>query len=64
MVAGDRIRAERRNRGLTRTQLAKMLGVTAQGVCRWENGVIEPSDDMKIKLHDMFGIPYSAYRMI
>lgn len=64
MAAGDRIRAERRSRGLTRTQLGQMLGVTMHCVSRWENGVIEPSDDMKIKLHDLFGIPYSVYRMI
>lgn len=41
--SGDRLRALRRNIGLTRTQLAAGVGVTEPTVGTWERGEFEPS---------------------
>lgn len=35
---GDRIRAQRKGRGLTQEQLAKLLSVTKSAVSQWEDG--------------------------
>ena len=37
-VIGDRIKKYRVEKGITQEQLGQLLGVTTQGVSRWERG--------------------------
>jgi transcriptional regulator with XRE-family HTH domain len=41
IIGGELIRAEREKRGLTQTQLARILGVTHSAVSHWESGRTE-----------------------
>ena len=40
--------------GYTQVSLAKKLGVSKQAVSNWENGNIQPSIDMLIRIADLF----------
>jgi DNA-binding XRE family transcriptional regulator len=52
-----RLRNERRRRGLSRQEVAKMLGVTRQAVDSWERGISLPSFPQLITICDVFGWP-------
>ena len=36
---GDKIKALRKQRGITQEQLAESIGISFQAVSKWENGV-------------------------
>lgn len=61
MTVAEKIKAERERRGLSLAQFGEQLGVTRQAVCNWELGVTKPNDDMRIKLHEIFGFSYSIF---
>ena len=42
--------------GYTQVSLAKKLGVSKQAVSNWENGNIQPSIDMLIRIADLFSV--------
>lgn len=61
MTIGEKIRQERTRQGLSMAQFGDKLGVTRQCINQWELDINKPSDDMKIKIHDVLGWPYSIF---
>lgn len=55
MVA-DRIKGLREQRGLTQTELAKLLGITRSGVNAWEMGISTPSTQYIVELSLIFKV--------
>lgn len=55
MFAG-RIKELRTSMGLNQVDFAKKLNVTKQSVSNWENGNIQPSIDMLIKIATVFSV--------
>lgn len=55
-VIGLRIKEERMRQGLSRDQLAMMLGVTPQAVAKWESGKGAPSQARLEKVGAVLGI--------
>ena len=55
-MLSERIRELRKASGMTQVALAKELGVTKQCVSNWENGNIQPSVDMLVRLALRFGV--------
>ena len=61
----ENIVAARKKLGLTQSQLAKMLGVSAQAVSKWERGISCPdislldeiANALQISLSALLGIP-------
>lgn len=51
---GDRLRGRRMDLGLRQKDVAKLLGVTEDSVCYWENGRVRPSRSMLTKLIEFF----------
>lgn len=49
MKLGDKIRIHRKAKGLTQTELGKMLGVKVNAVSKWECGRVEDIPTSKIK---------------
>ena len=47
---GDQLRAKRMDLGLYQRQVAKLLGVTEDTVCYWENGRVKPSAQQQAKI--------------
>lgn len=52
------VRALRVNKGLTQSELAKMLGVNKKTVGAWENGKSMPSLDKVEPLCSILGVKY------
>lgn len=50
MDKGERIKSLRESKGITQTELAKMIGTTKQNVYKYENGIITniPSDKIEL----------------
>ena len=57
---GNLICEQRRRRGLSQSQLADMLGLSAKAVSKWENGYAKPTTDTLRKLAKIFGMDVSA----
>ncbi|MBE6725146.1 MAG: helix-turn-helix transcriptional regulator [Ruminococcaceae bacterium] len=57
---GTKIRAYRRDTGLTQAQLGARLGVTGNTVNNWEAGRTEPSRKIRLKLALMIGKAQNA----
>jgi transcriptional regulator with XRE-family HTH domain len=53
---GEKIRALREQKALTRSQLASELGVTTPAIHHLENGTRKPSFEMLVKLCNTFGV--------
>lgn len=51
-----RLRALRKEKGLTQTDLGNLLGITVSAYGNYELGQREPSIEMLIKLADYFGV--------
>lgn len=49
-VVGERIRKLREKKGMTQTELAKILGVSRQAVNNYETGDAKPGDVSKVKM--------------
>ncbi len=52
----QRIGELRAARGWSQVELAKRLGVVKQTVSNWENGNIQPSIEMLVRLAKLFGV--------
>lgn len=60
MTLGDKIRAQRKQMGLTQTELGEKLGVKTNAVSKWECGRVEDIPLSKIKaLAALFSVPTS-----
>lgn len=55
MVA-DRIKALREEKGLTQTDLSKLLGITRSSVNAWEMGISIPSTQYIVELANIFKV--------
>lgn len=53
---GERIKNLRLSLGLNQIEFGKKLNVTKQSVSNWENGNIQPSIDMLIKIATVFSV--------
>ena len=47
---GDRLRAKRMDLGLYQKHVAKLLGVTMDTICYWENSRVKPSPQVLPKI--------------
>jgi transcriptional regulator with XRE-family HTH domain len=52
----DRLRALRAEHGYSLRALAKLVGVTANAVLRWEKAEVTPTRDKMIELAEAFGV--------
>ena len=52
----DRLKALRKDRKMTQVDLAALLGLERSSIAKYEAGFAMPSDDVKIKLADLFGV--------
>ncbi|MDD4000267.1 MAG: helix-turn-helix transcriptional regulator [Bacilli bacterium] len=52
----ERIKQLRKEKGLTQTQLADLLGVTDKAVSKWEVGEANPDISLLTKLSEIFGV--------
>ena len=53
---GHRLRAARKNKGLSGYKLAMMLDVESPNITHWENGRNYPGIDKLIRLSEMLGV--------
>jgi transcriptional regulator with XRE-family HTH domain len=51
------LRRLREDRGMTRYRLAKLAGVTVEGVCKLEEGGTDPRLSTVLKLAEGLGVP-------
>ena len=60
MTIGDKIRHQRKQMGLTQTELGEKLGVKTNAVSKWECGRVEDIPTSKLKaMSALFGVPTS-----
>ena len=55
-ISGDDFKALRKRRGLTQTQVGKMIGVERQTMGNWENEVGAPTSGKLFKLLSIYGV--------
>ena len=55
MTLGERIKAFRKNAGMSQEKVAELVGVSRQAVTKWEYGKSAPSTDNLFKLAEIFG---------
>ncbi len=53
---GNKIKQLRLSLGLNQVEFGRSLNVTKQSVCNWENGNIQPSIDMLIKISETYSV--------
>lgn len=51
-MLGDNIRLLRSVRGISQVELGEKLNVSKQSISNWENGNIQPSIEMLMKIAD------------
>lgn len=56
MEIGNKIKALRLEKSVTQEQMASVFGVSAQAVCKWENGVTTPDIALLPELSVYFGV--------
>lgn len=61
MVIGEKIKQERKNRGLSQEQLAEKLIVSRAAVAKWENNYGIPDIENLKKLSELFGISIDEF---
>ncbi len=52
----ERVKELRNSLGINKVEFSKKIGVTKQCVSNWENGYIQPSIDMLIKIAKTFSV--------
>ena len=57
MTTAERIKAARKNAGLTQKQLADKLGISPVGITQWETGVRKPKAETLKRLADALDVP-------
>lgn len=55
-MISDKIKRLREQKGLTQTELAKMLGITRSSVNAWEMGISVPSTQYIVELATIFKV--------
>lgn len=60
MTIGERIRAARKKAGLTQGELAEKLGISAQGIAQWENGVRNAKLGTIKKVAEALDVPFES----
>lgn len=60
MTIGERIRAARKEAGLTQGELAEKLGISAQGIAQWENGVRNAKLGTIKKVAEALDVPFRS----
>ena len=55
-MLGEILKAARQSKGVTQAELADILGITQQGVARWERGKSYPTAETLITLADFFEV--------
>lgn len=55
MTLGERIKACRKNSGMSQEKVAELVGVSRQAVTKWESGRSAPSTENLFKLAEIFG---------
>ena len=55
-MLGDNIRLLRSVRGISQVELGEKLNVSKQSISNWENGNIQPSIEMLMKIADFFSV--------
>lgn len=58
----DRLRQIREARGLTKTRIAQLVGVTTSAVSQYESGTINPSQDALSALANQLGVPEAFFQ--
>lgn len=53
-----RLIAERKAKGLTQTELAKIVGCSTSLISHFELGRVEPNKEMALALENYFGVPF------
>ncbi len=53
-MLGERIKSLRLAHSLSQVELGALLSVTKQTISNWENGYIQPSVDMLVRIADYF----------
>lgn len=53
----EKLKAARKQKGLSQTELGKLLGVQAQTIERWETGKSEPNLEKINKLCEILNVP-------
>lgn len=61
MTRGQRIKAARKNSGLTQKELGSRLGVAYQTVAQWENDLRNPKYETVQRIADALGVPESYF---
>lgn len=49
----------RKENDMTQFDLAKAIGVSPNSLRGWEQGVVEPNDENKKKLEELFGVEWN-----
>lgn len=60
-MLGQRIKALRKERGLTQQQLGKLINVTKVSICCYENGTRNPTLQTLIDLGRVFGVDLNYF---
>ena len=55
-MLSKRLKAIRKNKGLTQAELAKKFDVTQQAIAKWESGISFPDSDTIARLANFFGV--------
>lgn len=55
-MIGEKIREQRKENGLTQTELGKRLGVVKQTISNWENEISQPSNDALTEMASLFDV--------
>lgn len=61
MLFKDQIKEARLNMGLSKSELADMLGEERKTISAWEKGSLKIPDEQVLKLLKLFNIPLSSY---
>jgi transcriptional regulator with XRE-family HTH domain len=59
VLFGERVKALREAAGMTQTDLAERMGVSPQGVQKWESGASSPRFSRLYGLSEVLGVPVS-----
>lgn len=57
----ETIKSVRKREGLTMKEFGEKLGVSKQTVFNWERAAYKPNDEVRLKLHTEFNVPYDIY---
>lgn len=58
MTTGQRIKAMRKNAGMTQAELAEMLGIPYQSISQWERDTRNPKYESLVKIADAIGVKW------